>query len=148
MVYPVSEGTSRSAYDKGYFADVKSKMIEENFRKGSAQKNPIMADSAKNGMYLMEHTRDSDESNTLIDDNFRNKITMMMIKYPVAFDYAVERAENHVINYEFSQKRRAKEAEEQGLHYEPKTMTEKGKARFMREELVTLPISLHAWIRT
>lgn len=118
-----------------YFTDAKAKLIERVFAEKASTQDPIMADSAKTGVYLSEHHPDSNEANTNTDPKLKDKIITMMVQYPAAFDYALERAHNHVVDYEMGQKRKEKAAEETGGSYHAKTMTDKGKARFMRQEL-------------
>lgn len=119
-----------------HFTDLKAKLIEQIFHNAESTQDPIMTDSKMTGLYLTEHKQDSKEGTTPTDGKFKDRIISMMTRYPCAYEYALERAHEHVIDYEMTQKRKEKAATENGEHYTAKTMTDKGKARFMRQELI------------
>ena len=110
------------------FDDIKNQIILQQFE----TKYPIMTNTSDNKLYLDRIDKDSTAENS-DNTNFNKKhiIMQMMVNYPAAFEYAIQRAEQRVSEYEYAQKRKQKENPE----YEPKTVTEPGKALFAREEI-------------
>lgn len=58
----------------------------------------------------------------------------LMVRYPVAFDYIVERAEKAIENYDYGRKRLQAERAEAGIHYELKPIDDSVKAKLFRQE--------------
>ena len=102
--------------------------------------HPVYGNLHINGLNWMEHTKDSDESNTKTDREKQNVYMYLMIKYPAAAELAVEKAELRVKNFEFSEKRKANENPD----YTAKTATDKARAKFFREEMLYVAEQLSA----
>lgn len=92
--------------------------------------DPVYTDFYNNGMFLSEHHPGSNEGNTPIDEQTRVLYTFMMTKYPVAFEYACERANLQVLNWTMNEKRRA----EANPDYTAKEIPNSVKAKFIRQE--------------
>lgn len=113
--------------------DIKARLVEKQF----TAKYDIPISGNINRMYEtlilseenMKKQNMTEQDNT--DNNKKNQCLYMMITYPAAFEYAIERAEKRIENFDFEQKRKKKENPD----YQIKQVTQKGKALFLREEV-------------
>lgn len=105
---------------------MKTSMVASRFKV-----DPVYVDFYNNGMFLTEHHPGSNEGNTEIDEQKRLLYTFMMTKYPVAFEYACERADFQVTNWTMNEKRRA----EANPDYTAKPIPDSVKAKYIRQEI-------------
>lgn len=113
--------------------DIKARLIEKGFH--SEYDIPITG--CDNRLYEermmseenMQKKQMSEQKNT--DRVKKDMYLQMMVTYPVAFEYAIERADKRIEEYMFEQKRK----KEKNPDHQIKEVTQKGKALFLREEV-------------
>lgn len=113
--------------------DIKARLIEQRFH----SKYNIPISGCDNRLYEarmiseknMREQNMTEQNNT--DSMKKDMYLQMMILYPAAFEYAIERADKRVEEYMFEQKRK----KQKNPDHQIKDVTEKGKALFLREEV-------------
>lgn len=125
----------------------KKEFIADKFR-SEKRINPLYVDWNRNGLFLSEHHPRSTEENTDIDKSLQSKLLSMMIKYPVAFEYACERAEMDLQNEYFDKKRKYQadinEGKEANPPVPPEEMPDSVKCKYFRQEVVYVASQLAA----
>ncbi len=125
--------------DKAFIA-YKTKAIMSRFSDNPAI-DPVYLDTFNNGLFLKEHHVGSNEGNTPTDENLRVRYLLLAAKYPVAFEYACERANDRITNWQFKEKRKAAA----DPSYEAKeTAPDSFKAQVFRNELEYIAEQLSA----
>lgn len=125
--YHETQGSEKTPELSEDIAKLKSYYIMSRFK----DIDPVYKDTFNNGLYLSEHHPGSNEDNTQVDEKLRLMYTYMMTKYPVAFEYACERADLQCLNWTMNEKRRT----EANPNYQAKDIPNSVKSKFLRNEV-------------
>lgn len=105
----------------------KRRTIEQRFK----DLDSVYKDSSQNGLYLKEYHPGSNEENTNLDNAKISFYYNMIVRYPVAYEYACSRVDDRVLNHKFSEQRKAND----DSSYVPREIPDSAKAKMLREEL-------------
>lgn len=83
-----------------FLSRLKTQMISSRFK----DLDPMYLDFYNNGLFLAEHHVGSNEGNTPLSRENREIYTMMMLRYPLAFEYACERTDARIRTWYEDQK--------------------------------------------
>lgn len=116
--------------------EYKRKTIEKRFENLES----IYTDSYANRLYLNRHQLGDTEDNTDLNPHSVAAYYNMMIRYPVAYEYACERVNDRVVDHGFAEQRKAKN----DPSYSPREVPDSAKARMLREEVKYVAEQLYA----
>lgn len=115
----------------------KFKIVERRFE---GMIDDVYSHSAQSRLLLKEFHANSSEENTEISPEKINRYMQLMVKYPVAFQYAAERADERGLNHFYDEQRKQKA----DPSYTPRTLSDSAKAKMFRDEIVYVSEQLTA----
>ena len=115
----------------------KLKIVERRFE---GMVDDVYCHSAQSRLLLKEFHANASEENTEIDPGKINRYMQLMVKYPVAFQYAAERADERGLNHFYDEQRKQKA----NPSYTPRTLSDSAKAKMFRDEILYVSEQLTA----